>query len=971
MTSLAGPRRGLAFFGPLLDWVTALAAIPVLVIVAMALNAQVHSPTDGLEWQGRRFEVVSVVPGGPGDLAGIRVGDRVLSIDGVPTSRRLPVYNPDELGPHTLRVQRGDEVISADVTVTHRSLQSLSVRLLNLGTAVLFSVLAVALTVGGRASGAGIAFSAFYQTLAITIAAGVASGLQFDWAIRAFQISIVVLAPAGLAMSLTFPVVRRDAGARRMIFASCIIAVLLLIPLVVLPGSELLGDGVGYRVYEAALLVMLVTLMVSIRVIGASFAESRDAQVRSATRISALGLATAVFPVIGLYLVPRMLVGRWIISAEVALLFLTFMPLYQGFALTRRKLWGLEQILPQVSAAVLTGTFFVSVILGTIRLVSGLWPGLGEGAVITGAVVGAIALAVINVPVISGSRRLVHHAFYGQGYDYQSFVSETSRDLAQAAGHDELRTLVVTSPSRRMNLAGAVLLSTRADSNCLTVEAAYGNLSWMETEEVSITLSHPLGAELRRSPQPRMRERLQEILKSYRLGATEVRLLQDESLALWAPVHVKGSLRGLVILGQKMQDALFSRDDIDIISTFAGQVGVSMENADLYDHLRAEMRKLQEMQSQLVQAEKLSAVGQLVSGVAHELNNPLTTVIGFAELRRAAAESEQEQSDLDNILSSAERARRIVRNLLSFARRHSGEKHMVSLNDIIRQTVEIQAYQLRVDDVSVVMELEERLPPTAAVGFEIQQVFLNIIMNAHQAIRSVKESGTITVRTWQPDAENIRIAISDDGPGIPADSVVKVFDPFFTTKSVGVGTGLGLSICYGIIRAHDGRIWAESPPGRGATFFVELPLVSVSATSPSVLTDTPLTQAGMRVLVVEDELSVGAVLRRLLTKLDCEVDIASSGLEALRLLEERKYDTVITDVRMPHMSGIDLWHAIREADEDFAQRVIFVTGDVANIETAAALEATEQPVLMKPFGTQELAEALAALTRRLEAATEA
>ena len=199
-----------------------------------------------------------------------------------------------------------------------------------------------------------------------------------------------------------------------------------------------------------------------------------DAAARSATRISLLGLAMSVMPLFGLYLIPRFLMGRGVVSADITLLFLTFLPLYHGFAITRRRFYGLETVLPSVSAVVISGVVFIATLLCSVWVVRMVWPSGGESAVMSGMVFGAILLAATNVPVISGSRRLVHHAFYGQAYDFQSVVSEMLRDLTQAVGRDELGSLVVQTLSQRMNLAGAALLSTRESDGYLGLEASAG-----------------------------------------------------------------------------------------------------------------------------------------------------------------------------------------------------------------------------------------------------------------------------------------------------------------------------------------------------------------------------------------------------------------------------------------------------------------------------------------------------------------
>jgi len=232
------------------------------------------------------------------------------------------------------------------------------------------------------------------------------------------------------------------------------------------------------------------------------------------------------------------------------------------------------------------------------------------------------------------------------------------------------------------------------------------------------------------------------------------------------------------------------------------------------------------MQEQLIQSEKLSALGQLVAGVAHELNNPLTSVIGYSQLTLVnPAVNDALRTQLETIRKEGERARRIIQNLLSFARQHKPGRTQTDINELLRGCLDLRLYSHTSNNVAVQRELSQ-IPPVLADPHQLQQVFLNIIINAEQAMLGARNEGNLTVSTKTKHLDGsqwVEIAISDDGPGIRPDVIGKVFDPFFTTKEVGQGTGLGLSISYGIIKEHVGKIRVESEPGRGATFFIDLP----------------------------------------------------------------------------------------------------------------------------------------------------
>ncbi len=228
---------------------------------------------------------------------------------------------------------------------------------------------------------------------------------------------------------------------------------------------------------------------------------------------------------------------------------------------------------------------------------------------------------------------------------------------------------------------------------------------------------------------------------------------------------------------------------------------------------------------QLLQAEKMAALGQTISGVAHELNNPLATILTLAErLSTRNGLDDNMRRGLDTILSESERAARIVRNLLTFARKRQTTRAMVDVNQVVRETLALRAHDQRLTNIAVIDALAAGLPAVFADGHQIQQVLLNLVINAEQAMLSAHGRGMLVVRTWHDDPRGtVILEINDDGPGIPDEVQPKIFDPFFTTKDVGKGTGLGLATVYGIIRQSGGHIFVDSEPGLGATFMIYLP----------------------------------------------------------------------------------------------------------------------------------------------------
>ncbi len=381
-----------------------------------------------------------------------------------------------------------------------------------------------------------------------------------------------------------------------------------------------------------------------------------------------------------------------------------------------------------------------------------------------------------------------------------------------------------------------------------------------------------------------------------------------------------------------------------------------------HSELKQTVATLKTTQTQLIQSEKLSAVGEFVAGVAHELNNPLSAVMGFSEMLKEADVSENHRRHLDLIFKSALRCRKIVQSLLSFARRHQPERKPVSVNKLIEEVLEIVAYQLRTSNVEVVCQFAPDLPLVLADGHQIQQVVLNLVNNARQAIEANQESGRITISTLLRNAA-IQIAIQDSGPGISPENLSRIFDPFFTTKEVGKGTGLGLSLCYGLIREHGGSIAVSSQPGAGATFTIELPVTADQAPaespSPAKVEAANLQEGvGKKILLVDDEDILLEMIRDGLKRYGYEVITANNGEAALRELHDGKIDAICTDIKMPGLNGRQLYDWIRASRPEAARRIIFMTGDLINESLQLFLEQEQVTCLNKPFAVGDLRQAI-------------
>src|SRR3989454_1036135 len=316
------------------------------------------------------------------------------------------------------------------------------------------------------------------------------------------------------------------------------------------------------------------------------------------------------------------------------------------------------------------------------------------------------------------------------------------------------------------------------------------------------------------------------------------------------------------------------------------------------------------------------------------------------------------------IYAEARRASRIVQNLLTFARQHKPERTPTGVNQVLDDTLELRGYELRVRGIEVTRDYDEQIPETMADAHQLQQVFLNLVTNAEQAMeKSPRESQRLIVRTRRTGAV-IRIEVEDTGPGIPPNLLERIFNPFFTTKPTGSGTGLGLSISLGIVREHEGRIWAENAPQGGARFIVEVPIVTHRASSEAqAIPLVPLQGDRLQILVVDDEASVRVSLQRYLAGRGHEVETTSSGREALGRLREGKFDAVIVDMRMPDISGEELYRDLRTTDPDQADRIIFTTGQLVDDEVRTFLASTGRPCVPKPFEFAAFDQALPAARR--------
>jgi two-component system NtrC family sensor kinase len=420
---------------------------------------------------------------------------------------------------------------------------------------------------------------------------------------------------------------------------------------------------------------------------------------------------------------------------------------------------------------------------------------------------------------------------------------------------------------------------------------------------------------------------------------------------LWSKDRVLG---GLVVGSRSPRE--FSPADINLLIAVGSQISNAIDRSALYEETRQAYENLRRTQEQLLHSEKMAAVGQLISGVAHELNNPLTAILGYSQLLLSSGQMPPQGMEYsDKLYKQAQRTHRIVQNLLSFARQHKPERVAVQLNHILKDTLALRDYDLRLSNIRVHYELAPDLPMTAADPHQLQQVFLNLVNNAVDAILENSSDGDLWVTTTAK-SDRLVVEFKDSGPGVKDAS--RVFDPFYTTKPVGKGTGLGLSICYGIISEHGGSITVSNVLPSGARFTIELPHHRTVSIDQAIPENGATAGAGGRILLIDHDQSVLEAVEAILRDGNHTVRTAASFLEAHRLLGEQEFDAVIADVEIrPAAGSHNFKDWLTVSNPALAGRLIWMSAS----PLASAAEHTPAnglPLLQKPFKAGDLLSAV-------------
>ncbi|NTU77815.1 MAG: response regulator [Chloroflexales bacterium] len=424
--------------------------------------------------------------------------------------------------------------------------------------------------------------------------------------------------------------------------------------------------------------------------------------------------------------------------------------------------------------------------------------------------------------------------------------------------------------------------------------------------------------------------------------------LVDEKRVMGAICLTFAEIRGL------------NEDEQRVLMAFARQAATVIANARLF-------RRLQESQAELIQSSKLAAVGTFAAGIAHEFNNLLGGMLGYAQLGLASPEDETKNESLKVVVDTCKRGKSITGSLLTFARRQEPRRELADLYDAIQGTLILMEIELRKHNIQIVRDINP-VPLTICDAGQISQVFLNLLTNARDAMKP--KGGTLHVTLDGDERSGITLSVRDTGSGIPDHIRDKIFEPFFTTKgalggSATPGTGLGLSVSYGIVKSHGGSFDVDSEPGKGTTMVIRLPVIETpeAAAALAEAEREPAELPNLRILLVDDDLTIQRSLKRLLEQIGHSVSVYGDGQSALDAFKAGEFDIVLSDMAMPGMGGLELLRELRAYDPE--ARVLILTGQTTSSQQAEALHLGAAEVLRKPFELEEMLRAIrAAYTRR-------
>jgi PAS domain S-box-containing protein len=435
-----------------------------------------------------------------------------------------------------------------------------------------------------------------------------------------------------------------------------------------------------------------------------------------------------------------------------------------------------------------------------------------------------------------------------------------------------------------------------------------------------------------------------------RMTTTPLFAADDERDRISAALRAEQEARNLELTLRRPDGSMFPAAITARVVEYEGEDAAVFGIVDLTEQKKAEAEIARQREA-LHQSEKLNALGSLLANVAHELNNPLSVVVGYATMMRDMAPDDTTRQRAIKVHAAAERCARIVKTFLTMVRHKPDAWTPVRIEQIIESALDVVGYGLRSADVAVDLDLAPDLPAVAGDGDQLTLVMMNLIVNAQHALQTQPPPRRLEIIARSQNGA-VQIEVADNGPGIPTEIAERIFDPFFTTKPQGVGTGIGLSVCQGIVAAHAGEIAVACRAEGGTLFTITLPATTLQV-EPIAAVAAPAPVAG-RVLVVEDEVEIAQMVSEVLNRDHHQVAVATSGRQALSHLAEHPVDLILSDLRMPDLDGPGLHRELVLSAPDLARRMIFVTGDVLTPETARFLAQTSLPVIEKPIDPYDL-----------------
>jgi PAS domain S-box-containing protein len=532
---------------------------------------------------------------------------------------------------------------------------------------------------------------------------------------------------------------------------------------------------------------------------------------------------------------------------------------------------------------------------------------------------------------------------------------------------DEILQIIMLQVVELFSSDTAAVYLFDEETSTLAKKSSYGHRSAWATESVQVALPPDFIASVKanhweiidQSHLPRMPELLRRAIE-----------LEGLKSWLWVVLWRKEKILGVLATSSRVPRE-FTRSEESVMVAVARQLATTIEKIQLYHETRKAYEDLRRTQEQLLQSEKMSAVGQLISGVAHELNNPLTAILGYTQLLETEKLDARVEEFIVKLRKQAQRTQRIVQNLLSFARQHTPRRIHVDLRSVLEDTIALRDYDLKVNNIEVERNFDPVLPSVVADPHQLEQVYLNIINNAADAMLDGGRGGRLQIRIYTENG-HVVTAFHDSGPGIFDPK--HVFDPFYTTKGVGKGTGLGLSICYGIVKEHGGEISAQNHPSGGALLEVKLPVAvgEKPVTESERIVARRESRLEGAVLLVDDEEAVLDFEREVLSAAGLKVATAASGAEAMRALEQDDFDVVFLDSKIPGgISSEDVFRWIEQNRTELVPRTVLVLSNVSDPGVRMFVDATKILCLVKPFEVADLLAMGRRVLRRARAAAQA